>query len=283
MTIDPVALAELRFPEREVSYSRADAALYAIAIGLGDDPMDPAALRFVMEERLCVVPTLVTAAAWNADWIHRTGVNVSLVLHSQQSVAVQQPLAPEGRWRLRHRIARVADQGPGRGAVLVFETRVFDATSGEDLCTTELTAIARGEGGFGGAPDAAERLPAVPHRECDRSYTFKTRPEQALLYRLTGDRNPLHVDPEFAGKAGYARPILHGLCTYGIGFAAALRTFCGDRVDRVSDFSARFTSPVTPGDTLRTDLWIERDEAALQVVSVERGKVVLDAGRVKLR
>jgi acyl dehydratase len=208
-------------------------------------------------------------------------------VHGEERITIHRPLPAAATVVASTRIVDVFDKGPERGAVLLFETTIRDNATGELLATNLATSFARGDGGFGGPRGSAPAAHAIPERAPDVVVDLRTQPGQALLYRLCGDRNPLHSDPGYAARAGYPRPILHGLCTLGHACVALVRSVCDWEPDRIGELSTRFTSPVFPGETIRTEIW--RDGAATEpVISfrsrvVERDVVVLDRGKALLR
>lgn len=276
MPLNYQRLAELKFPDREFSYTERDTMLYALSVGMGRDM--PRDLDFVFERNLQALPTLASVIAWEDTWQDQTGMDISKVVHGEQRVTLHSPLPSAGRVRSQFRIAEVFDKGPGRGAVLLAETSLFNASNGEPLATLVSTVFARGDGGFGGPSGRGPAPHNIPDRDADRVLSIAIRPEQALYYRLCGDRNPLHVEPEFARAAGFERPILHGLCSWGMTSAAIVREAWGGRASRMKHFEARFTAPVYPGETLLVHLWLEQASVSFRTLVAERDVVVLDHG-----
>lgn len=280
-------LLALDIPAREVVYTDRETMLYALSTGMGQDPMDPDELPFVFEKGLRALPSLATVITWDDSWTPRTGLNYVKVVHGEQRITIHRPLAPAGRVRSKIRIRDVFDKGAGKGAIMLVENALSDAQSGEKIATLLSTTFARGDGGFGGPPRKPEDLPPPPHkipdREADVGVTLKTQPNQALFYRLCGDRNPLHAEPAFAEAAGFPRPILHGLCTYGIAVRAVVKAACDHDPSRIADINARFTAPVFPGETIHTEIWRDGNIVSFRARLVERDVVALDHGRVELR
>jgi acyl dehydratase len=205
-------------------------------------------------------------------------IPLAQLLHGEQTVTLHGALPPSGTAVLTGRIAAVRDTG--RHALVENVAELRDDVTGEVLAETVSSMIVRGEGGFGGQPAPASPW-ALPERPPDVARSYATRRDQALLYRLSGDRNPLHSDPWFARSAGLERPILHGLCTYGFAGRALLHEVCGSDPDRFGSMSARFTQMVLPGDTLDVDIW-RTDGGAVFRASVG-DRVVLDRGTFGLR
>jgi acyl dehydratase len=262
----------------EISWTAKDVQLYHLGIGAGADPdkadpaTDPDELRYTLESRLHVLPSFATVAGAGVPGVigglSVPGVDVELakVLHGGQSLRIHRPVPAEGTATATHRLVAAHDKGSA--AVLVLRTDVADAAG--PLWSADARIFVRGEGGWGGDRGPSTRLDP-PAGGPDRTVERPVRPDQALLYRLSGDRNPLHADPEFARRAGFDRPILHGLCTYGITLKAVVDTLLGGEVTRVRSYTARFAGVVYPGETLRVRMW--RREGGVQAVvsAVERG------------
>lgn len=280
MPLNHERLMALSFPDREFSYTERDTMLYALAVGMGRAmPQD---LDLVFERNLQALPTQAAVIAWEDTWQEQTGMNIAKVVHGEQRLTMHRPLAASGRVRSAFRIAEVFDKGPGRGAVLLAETTLFDAGTGEKIATLVSSVFARGDGGFGGPAGRSPAPHAIPDRAPDRVIEVEVRPEQALYYRLCGDRNPLHVDPAFARRAGFDRPILHGLCSWGMTAGVIVRDVCLGQAARMQHFEARFTAPVYPAEVLSVQLWIDDDTVAFRSRIASRDAVVLDHGVARL-
>ncbi|WP_375391914.1 MaoC/PaaZ C-terminal domain-containing protein [uncultured Sphingomonas sp.] len=272
------------------SYGDKDVMLYALGIGLGADPLDEAELTFVTEKALKVVPTAVTVLTGRGrgeplptpDGHRPSQPNFLMLVHGEQKVELHRPLPPEGEFTIESRTIGAFDKGADKGAVLVNETIWRDA-AGVAVATLTGSSFCRGDGGFGGPADGAPEPHVVPGRPPDLTVDIATRPDQALLYRLNGDRNPLHSDPDSARRSGFPRPILHGLCTYGITCRAVLQAITGWNPDRIASHQARFSAPVFPGDTVSVDLW--RDDKAISFVGrvAARNATVIKNGLTMLR
>ncbi|GAA1959870.1 MaoC/PaaZ C-terminal domain-containing protein [Nocardioides panacihumi] len=260
MPIDPDQAIGAALPDQRFSWTSSDVLLYHLAVGAGhraDDPVDPAALRLTYDDRLQVLPSFGIVA----PGFHRTtppaldlpgcDIDLAQVLHGSQSVTVHGPIPTSGSATLHTRVADVWDKG--KAAVIVQSgTAVSDA--GDPLWTVSSAIFVRGEGGWGGdrGPSTAVE---IPHRVADAEATYAVLPQQALLYRLCGDRNPLHADPAFAARAGFPRPILHGLCSYGIVLREVADLLLDGDVSRIRSFTARFSGIVFPGETIRVEAW----------------------------
>ena len=261
------------------AWARDDVLLYALAVGAGQE--DPTAELALTTENTDGVRTAVLPTYAN---IITRGARPDLgdfdrarLVHAEQSFTVHRPLPAEGRARVTATVTDVLDKG--KGALVRTEAKAVDAESGTPLATTAQTVFIAGEGGFGG-PRGESAASPIPDRTPDHEIGYRTRPEQALIYRLTGDRNPLHSDPAFAARGGFDRPILHGMCTYGFTARALLSTVCEDNPGRLLGMDARFTKPVLPGDELTVQIW--RDGEAAYFRTTSGGAVVLDRGRLTL-
>lgn len=280
MTIDHDHLLNYPIPEIRQPIRWQDTALYNFSIGLGQDPMDQAQLDFLYEPRLKAMPSMAVVLGYPGFWIRNpdTGVDWTQVLHGEQSIILHKPLPAEGEIMGKSRITSIVDRGAGKGAMLYNERVVTDARTGEKLATLEGTTFARGDGGFGGPSGPIKRPHPEPDRAPDLTLDLPTRPEQAIVYRLNGDHNPLHIDPAVAAKAGFKQPILHGLCTFGVVCHALMKSLCGYDPARFGRMDLRFSSPVFPGETIRTEIWHEDGGAAFRARVVERDKVVVSNG-----
>ncbi len=269
-------------PEIRQTLRWQDVALYNASIGLGADPMDRAQLAFIDERRLIAMPSLAVVLGYPGFWLQRpdTGVDWVKVVHGEQSLTLHRPLPISGDIIGTSRVTRIIDRGTGKGAI-IFSERVVRNAAGEKLATLGMSTFARGDGGFGGDPGPAPKPHPEPMGAPDITLDLGTRPEQALLYRLNGDHNPLHIDPDVAAAAGFPRPILHGLCSFGVVCHALMRALCLYDPTRFGQMDARFSSPVFPGETLRTEIWHEPGGAAFRAKVVERDIVVVSNGRFR--
>ena len=284
MAIDYDALKNRRFEPIEQSYGVKDTILYALGVCCGDDPTDSRDLRFVYEEGLQALPTMATVLCSPGFWLKQpdTGVNWKQVLHGEQFLVIHRPLAPSGRLVGRQWIEEIVDKGEGRGALIYVRRELTDADTGELVCTVGLSSFARADGGFGGPSGPVKPVHALPGREPDLVCDLPTWRHSGLVYRLNGDFNPIHADPAAAAAAGFERPILHGLCTYGIAGHALVRSLCGNDATRLREMNLRFSAPVLPGETIRTEIWREGDGVAgFRAIALERGVTVLNNGWVR--
>jgi acyl dehydratase len=278
-------LLDFPIPEIRQRLRWQDSALYALSLGCGRDPMDEAELRFVTEgPAMRALPSMAVVLGYPGFWLRdpATGVDALRVVHGEQAVEIHAPLPAEGEVIGRSRVTGLVDRGAGKGALLYTERVILDAATGTKLATLEQTTFLRGDGGFGG-PSGPVRKPAPePEGAPAIVLDLPTRPETALLYRLNGDHNPLHSDPGVAAKAGFPRPILHGLATFGVVGRALLRALCGGDPARFGRMACRFSAPVFPGETIRTEIWPRADGAAFRAAAVEREVVVVGNGAFRL-
>ncbi|WP_158167034.1 MaoC/PaaZ C-terminal domain-containing protein [Mycolicibacterium smegmatis] len=264
----------------EFSWTSSDIQLYHLGLGAGADPMDERELRYLVDGTPQVLPTFGNVAAsfhmTEPPKVQFPGIDIELskVLHASEAVSVPGPIPTSGTAKSVQRFTEIWDKG--KAAVIVSETTVSDP-SGKILWTTKRSIFARGEGGFGG-----ERGPSTsfepPSRAPDFEISLPTLPQQALLYRLCGDRNPLHSDPAFAKAAGFDRPILHGLCTYGIGCKAIVDNLLDGDVSRVASYGARFAGVVFPGETLSANIWKEDGKFIGVLTAPSRDNTVVLSG-----
>jgi acyl dehydratase len=255
--IDVSVAVGAEMPPQDFGWTSSDVLLYHLALGAGDPPTDPRELRYATENGLQVLPTFAVVAqsvhVFEPPRVEYPGISIELakVLHGTQRIDVHRPLPTEAKARATSRVKGVYDKGSA--AVIETETLVTDL-DGAPLWTNTSSIFARGEGGFGGDRGPAGP-PGPPDREPDAVIVTPTLPQQALWYRLLGDRNPLHSDPEFAAAAGFPRPILHGLCTYGLVCKAVVDAELDGDVSNVAGYGVRFAGIVFPGETLRTSVW----------------------------
>jgi acyl dehydratase len=262
----------------ERSWTATDVLLYALGVGAGQaDPL--AELEFTTENSIGVqakvLPTFGNMIAGGGRGRSLGDFDPAALVHAEQAFTLHRPLPTAGTSRSVSRVAGIYDKGSA--ALVVTEATAVDAGTGEPLATTRGSVFIRGEGGFGGDRGPGQDW-AMPSGTPDAQVTYQTRPDQALLYRLTGDRNPLHSDPKFAARGGFTRPILHGMCTYGYTGRALLHAVCGSEPARFCSMEGRFTRPVIPGDELTVSIWADGGTAYFRTTS--NGVPVLDRGRL---
>lgn len=279
--IDVARLLDWPFEDIRQRYTERDAIFYALSIGVGADPMDERELRHVHEDGLRVFPTLPAVLCHPGPWMAdpRAGIDRSMVVHGEQVIELHRPLPPAATVRGRTRVTGVVDKGKGRGALVYQERQLVDDATGEKLATLLQTSFCRADGGFGGPDGPVRPLTPVPEQAPDVVLEMPTQPNQALYYRLNADLNALHALPEAARRAGYPRPILHGMCTFGIAAHALLRDVPDATLRQIE---ARFSAPVFPGETISVEIWRRGDARHFRATVAARNAVVLDRGRATL-
>ena len=285
MPLNPDAVGSTSDPV-ERSWTAKDCLLYALGVGAGQlDPVNEE-LAFTTENTKevpqQVLPTFaVIAGMAGMGAMSKAGsFNMAMLVHGEQGVRLHRPLPVAGRVRVTGRITGIYDKGSG--GVIATASEAVDAATGEPMFETSASLFVRGEGGWGGDRGPSGKEKAAPDREPDHVVTYETRRDQALLYRLSGDTNPLHSDPSFAKMGGFDRPILHGLCTYGYTGRALLHALCGSDPARFVSMDARFSKPVMPGDALTVKMWVDGNFALFRTERQD-GDVVVDQGRCEFK
>lgn len=284
MTIAAEKLLSWPFPDIEHTYGARDTMLYALGAGAGSDPTDETDLRFVYEEGLVALPSMAVVLGYPGFWLKErdTGVDWTRLLHGEQGMILHRPLPAAGTVVGRTKVTGLVDKGADKGALLFSKRDVIEKESGALLATLTSTTFLRGDGGFGGPTGPTPAPHLLPDRAPDAHLDLPTLPQAALIYRLSGDYNPLHADPKVAAAAGFPRPILHGLCTYAVACRAVLRLACGNDPARLRSLAVRFSAPVFPGETIRTEIWRSGAEVSFRCSVVERSLKVLDNGRAEI-
>ena len=275
MPINPDAVGTVSDPV-ERSWDSKDALLYAVGVGAGLDELQYTTenSQDIQQE---VLPTFAVIAGIGGNAMRSIGdFNFAMLVHGEQAIELHKPIPVQGKVRTVSRISAIWDKGSG--AVIETQSESVDAASGDPMFDTRSAVFIRGEGGWGGDRGPSGGKNAAPDRAPDHTVTYETRPDQALTYRLSGDRNPLHSDPKFAAMAGFEKPILHGLCSYGFTGRALLHTLCGGESARFKSMEARFSKPVYPGDALTVSMWVDGNAAIFQT-KTQRDEVVIDGGR----
>lgn len=280
-----------KFDEVLHEYTERDVMLYALAAGLGQDPTDPATLRFVYEKDLRVMPTFACIAGAPGAWWRdpRTGADAVRLLQGEQHLEVFREIPPTGALLARNRVHSLTDKGPGKGAIGVVLRDLLDPVSGELVARSTNVSVLRGDGGFSAENGLSDPpptpLPSIADEPPAVIVPLESRKESALLYRLTGDRNPIHSDPDVAFAAGFRQPILHGLCTFAMACHAALRGLLDYEVQRISRLAVRYTSPVYPGEILQFGFWKTDTPGTWRVRATvpERQVTVLDNGMLQVK
>lgn len=264
------------------SYTDRETMLYAIGIGMGRDPYDENELAFTFEKtKLKTVASMATVIQ-RVPLLKDCGYDYSKVVHGEQRLTLHKPLEPEGEVLVDSRVTGAYDKGPGKGAIIYTETAARDAKTNLPLYTLVSTTFARGDGGYGGPNGQGPEPHKLPDRKPDLTAAAETRTDQALLYRLCGDRNPLHADPELAKRVGFPVPILHGLCTYGTACRTVLKEVAKYDHTKIRGFDVRFSSPVYPGETVLTDMWIDGKVVSFRCRLKEREVTVINNGKCTL-
>lgn len=285
MPIDIEQALGAELPKSSFSWDEKDIILYNLAVGAGDPPTDPQELRYTYEGDLVAIPTYGTIPPFGTLMsmaaVEGVDINLGQILHGEQELILHREIPTSGRVDQSGEIAAIYDKG--KGALVVVEVVSVLERSGEELFTNRASIYIRGEGGFGGDPGPPS-TGTPPDRDPDHIVESTTLPQQALLYRMvSGDRNPLHADPGFAGFAGFERPILHGLCTYGIVAKAAVDSALGGEPERVGSFRARFSGHVFPGETLISSIWEEDEGLIVTARTKDRDTKALSNGMVTVR
>src|SRR5258708_20635804 len=286
MTLNDESLMSYPFEPIEKAYAHKDSILYALGIGVGTDPNDERQLRFLYEQDLQAMPTMAVVLGYPGLYLKdpSIGVDWKQVVHGEQSLVVHARLPASGRIVATNNVEEVLDKGPGRGAVVYSKREIREAASGDLIATLTATAFCRADGGFGGVAGPVKAVNNLPDRRPDVIVDVPTLAQAALLYRLSGDSNPLHVDPQVAAAAGFRRPLLHGLCTFGIAGHVLLREVCDYRPERFIGLDARFSEPVFPGDVIQIAIWDDGPgRASFQCRVVDRNAIVVNNGLYEFR
>lgn len=287
MAFDYEHLLNYKIPSDERELSAESAIIYALGIGMGADPVDEKQLPYLYElheSGLAVAPMMANVIGYPGFWMKQadTGVDWPRVLHGEQNFTINAPFRVGTRYRGESRVKSIFDKGADKGAIVLTERSITDMESGEVVCVITQSNFCRGDGGCGGPGGSAPKPHELPSRDPDTVCDLSILPQAALLYRLCGDRNPLHADPNVARSAGFDAPILHGLCTLGHAGHAILKAVCDYDAARFKSMQLRFTAPVYPGETLRTSIWVDDNEVSFQTSVVERDVVVLSNGRATI-
>lgn len=291
MPIDARAVRHWPFIEVRQTYAARDAILFSLALGYGGNPVDAGELSFVYERGLQASPAMATALCHPGFWISdaRTGIDAGKSVHAEHKVVWHRPLPTDATLVATTRVLDVFDRGAGKGAMLVFARDLRDEVSGELIASIEHRTLCRADGGFsadapqlqGGKP-AALFSPVDATRPPDHSIDIASLPQAALIYRLSADPNPLHADPAVAQEAGFPKPILHGLATYGLVCRAIVEACCDQRADRLRSLAMRFLAPVYPGETLRTQMWRTGDAMGFNCTIPARDGLMVATGSATL-
>ena len=284
MAIDPDKLSNWKIPEVEQTYTERDTMLYALGLGCGADPLDETDLRYVYEDGLIALPTMATVLGSPGFWARNpeTGIDWKKVVHGEQSVTLHRELPVKATIIGKTRITGLVDKGKDKGALLISEREVVDKATGSLIATLASTSFLRGDGGFGGASGPTAEPHVLPTRDPDETLDIRTLPQAALIYRLSGDYNPLHADPKAGKAAGFRAPILHGLCSFGVAGRAIVQRCCAGNAQRLTHMQVRFSSPIYPGETIRTEMWHDGGTVSFRSRCVERDVVILNNGLARI-
>ena len=280
MTFSYEKILNWPFDEIVETYAMRDSIVYALGLGFGFNPTDPDELKYVYEDGLRTFPTMPVVLGHPGPWMTdpESGIDYVKVLHGEQHLEIHQDLPVEGTVVAENKVTDVVDKGADKGALIVNERKLYEQASGDLLCTQKSVIFARGNGGFGGPVTASPNPHALPDREPDATVDIPTSTQAALLYRLNGDYNPLHADPAIAEKAGFKAPILHGLASFGIVARAVLQSINNTDSSRLKSFGLRFSAPVYPGETIRTEIWRDGNEVTFRARVPERDVIALTNG-----
>jgi len=281
MAINYEEIMSLEDKGLEFSYTQRDSIIYGLGIGLGKDPMDATELKYVYENGLIAFPSMATNFQYKSPLLLKAKLNMIMIVHGEQGVTLHQPMPASADVISDTKVVNCYDRGASKGAIIEVETNVRLKKDNSSLCTLTSKTFARGDGGFGGE-DVPASIPVELNDTPDIIHEVTTTEDQALIFRLSGDSNPLHSDPNFAKMAGYPKPILHGLCSYGVACRSIVETLCEKDSKKLKKFNVRFSSPVFPGETIVTEMWKKDDEIHFQSKVKERDKVVLKNGVCKI-
>ncbi|MDC9812690.1 MULTISPECIES: MaoC family dehydratase [Rhizobium] len=282
MTLSAQSILDFPVPQATHLVTARDAILYALSVGYGTNALEENALNYVYERDLVTAPTLANIVAHPGPWMQQTGVDWTRLVHSEHRLTIHRPVPLDVPLISRSRVLSVVDRGVEKGMFVSFERLIATANGDEPIATIVQTNACRGDGGCGSVGSAPEPLSKVPDGEPDFEFNIDVPANAALLYRLNGDLNPLHVDPQAAGRSGFDRPILHGLCSFGYagyGIAAALDP---DMATGLSAIAARFSAPIFPGETITLQIWRNDADIRFKGIVASRGVTILDNGMARL-
>ena len=277
MPINYDEIMSLKSENIEISYTDKDSILYGLGVGLGNDPMNMDELKYVYENGQIALPSMATNFQYHSSLLMSANLNFIMVVHGEQKLSIINPIPVSGEFVADMKVINCFDKGASKGAIVEVETTVKLKSDETEICKLISTTFARGDGGFGG-PESPPQKVYEPEGTPDIVDEITTKPDQALIFRLSGDYNPLHSDPNFAKAAGFPKPILHGLCTYGVACRSIVKTACDKDVKKLKSFNCRFSSPVFPGETIVTEMWKNGNVINFQSKVKERDKIILKNG-----
>ncbi|MEH6476228.1 MAG: MaoC/PaaZ C-terminal domain-containing protein [Sneathiella sp.] len=271
-------------PEAIVPFTERDTALYALGVNLGLDPTNESDLQYLYEDGMKALPSFSMVLAHPGFWMRDPEVEIDWVkiLHAEQFLTMSKPLPAKGSVKAQYDVLGITDKGPEKGAIVYYEKTLSDVETGDEISRVVTGVFCRGDGGCGNHGDTPEPLQAAPQSKPDLVVTKTIDARSALIYRLSGDYNPLHISPQVAASAGYDRPILHGLCTMGIAGHVLLESLADGDPTRFGGYACRFSRPVFPGDTVRTEVWNVEGGVRFRVIAEDRNEVVLDRGQATI-
>lgn len=269
----------------EHTISEKDCMLYSLGIGLGSNPTDPKHLPFVFEKNLKAFPSQSVVIAHPGAWVTEPELEINWLklLHGEQTITQHKPLKPGNTYIGNYRVLGIVDKGADKGSLLYQEKTLRDKQSGDLVSTVTSSYFLRGDGGCGNSGYTPPPPVIIPDTPADKSIEIQTAENAALIYRLSGDYNPIHADPEKAKKAGFERPILHGLCSFGIATQAILDSYCDFDPEKLEFLGLRFSAPVYPGENIRIDFWEAGNDINFRAYCIERGVKVLDQGLARIK
>ena len=277
MPINYDEIMSLKSENIEISYTDKDSILYGLGVGLGNDPMNMDELKYVYENGQIALPSMATNFQYHSSLLMSANLNFIMVVHGEQKLSIINPIPVSGEFVADMKVINCFDKGASKGAIVEVETTVKLKSDGTEICKLISTTFARGDGGFGG-PESPPQKVYEPEGTPDIVDEITTKPDQALIFRLSGDYNPLHSDPNFAKAAGFPKPILHGLCTNGVACRSIVKSACDKDVKKLKSFNCRFSSPVFPGETIVTEMWKNGNVINFQSKVKERDKIILKNG-----
>jgi acyl dehydratase len=282
--LDYERVLNYQFPPIEQSYTTRDTMLYALGLGLSRDPLNRDELKFTFEKHLQALPTMAVVLCRPGVWYKepQLGIDFVKLLHGEQSLTVRRPIPPAATIIGQNKVTKIIDKGEGKGALLYIDRELFDKASGDSIAVMTHTLVLRGNGGFGGPKVEVPKPHAMPERPADITAECAIDPRAALIYRLSGDDNPIHADPDLAIKAGFPKPIFHGLGTFGMAIFEILKHVCKYQAEQLTSFDLRFSAPVYPGETFRTEIWLDGKTAWFRCTAIERNVKIVDNGRALL-
>lgn len=285
MVIDYDKLMNWPFEQTRQEITPKDVMLYALGVGLGADPVDENELRFVYEQDLVALPSMASVLGYPGNWLRNpeSGVNYLKLVNAGNAFTIHNPIPVEGTLVGQAKVESIIDKGEGRGALISSTRDVVHEQTDTLICTIRASTYCRADGGFGGPSGPVPEPQAIPDSEPDLTCDLPTLPQSALIYRLSGDYNPLHADPETAKKAGFDKPIAHGLLTYGVVCHALVKSCCEYDPAKFKGMEGRFSAPVFPGDTIRTEMWRDGETVTFRATIPARDNVVvLNNGKAEI-